>query len=459
MTNTQDVKGSIKSALNESTLSRRKVLKQAGAAGAAGLGAAALRRSGVTRAQDPVTLRGIFLPATWGAITQSMFAAEYEAATGVKVEIELIGRDAIHDKMGTLFVAKDSSYDLFNVDYNWIPEFSRAGHLVALDDLLAAPETKGDDFLPRALDVARFEDKLWGIPQTVHPHLLWYRKDLFDEAGMTPPATMEEWRAAVEYFQGKELGGQTVSGWAAQGAKGFGNVHTWLTFLYSYGGDPFEDYESLKPALTSPQSIEATKMWAEMMKFTPEGINSYTYDEVTNDAASGRIATCLQWSWGAFAVDDPATSTTVGKWEFVKVPAGTASVPHLAEWVISVSEYSEHKDEARKFIQWLESPENDIKQALLGGGDPVRTSSYSSPELTEAKVEGAPDLLRFRRYPEVLEAMQTTKPRPLFPEEERWETVVSAPLHAIQLGEKSVEDGLAQAQDDVDRMMQELGYY
>ncbi len=55
--------------------------------------------------------------------------------------------------------------------------------------------------------------------------------------------------------------------------------------------------------------------------------------------------------------------------------------------------------------------------------------------------------------------MQTTKPRPLFPEEEQWETVVSAPLHAIQLGEMSVEEGLNKAQDDVDRMMKELGYY
>jgi hypothetical protein len=37
--------------------------------------------------------------------------------------------------------------------------------------------------------------------------------------------------------------------------------------------------------------------------------------------------------------------------------------------------------------------------------------------------------------------------------------VVSVPLHAIQLGEMTVEEGLAKAQDDVNRMMMELGYY
>ena len=452
----------------EHTTSRRQLLRGVGAAGAAtaarrslvatGVASAAISGATAGRAQDAVTLRWIFLPATWGTITQQVFAPEYTEQTGVEVVIDLIGRDAIHDKMGTLFVAQDPSYDLFNVDYNWVPEFARAGHLVPMDDVLSAPEMAGDDFLPRALDVARWEGVLYGIPQTVHPHILWYRKDLFDEAGRTPPATMQEWRETVEFFQGKEFGGQQVYGWAAQAARGFGNVHTWLTFLYSFGGDAF-NWETMEPALTTPEATEATAFWADMMKFTPPGINDYTYDEVTNDAASGRLATCLQWSWGAFAVDNPESSQTVGKWEFVEVPAGTASVPHLAEWVISVSNYSQQREEAIKFIQWLESPENDVRQALLGGGDPVRTSSYANPELTEATVEGNPDLKRFRRYPVTLEAMETTQPRPLFPEEERWETTVSVPLHAIQLGEMTVEEGLAKAQDDVNRMMMELGYY
>jgi multiple sugar transport system substrate-binding protein len=453
-----------------SKVSRRRMLKQAGAAGALAVSGRSLLTAGsvvvgsslatsrTSRAQEGVTLRGIFLPATWGTITQEDFAKEYEKQTGVKVEIELIGRDAIHDKMGTLFVAQDPSYDIFNIDYNWVPEFGRAGHLLPMDDVLAAPEMQGDDFLSRALDVARWEGTLYGIPQTVHPHILWYRKDLFDEAGLQAPSTMDDWRSVVEHFQGTQDEGQEIYGWAAQAARGFGNVHTWLTFLYSFGGDAF-NYETMEPTLTTPEATQATQFWADMMKFTPPGINDYTYDEVTADAAAGRIATCLQWSWGAFAVDDPATSKTVGLWEFTKVPAGTVSVPHLAEWVISVSNYSQQKEEAIKFIQWLENPENDVKQASLGGGDPVRTASYTNPELADATVEGFPGLKRFRRYPVTLEAMQTTKPRPLFPEEERWEQVVSVPLHAIQLGQMTVEEGLAKAQDDVNRMMQELGYY
>jgi hypothetical protein len=60
---------------------------------------------------------------------------------------------------------------------------------------------------------------------------------------------------------------------------------------------------------------------------------------------------------------------------------------------------------------------------------------------------------RFRRYPVTLKAMETTMPRPFFPGEEAWETVVSGPLQAIQLGEKSVVDGLAEADAAVAKLL------
>src|SRR3954447_3204153 len=113
MTDTQASNGARLQRFDRAKMSRRRILKHAAAAGAlstvgrpllASAGATAsssLAAPAVSRAQEGITLRGIFLPATWGTITQVVFAKEYEEQTGVKVEIELIGRDAIHDKMGT----------------------------------------------------------------------------------------------------------------------------------------------------------------------------------------------------------------------------------------------------------------------------------------------------------------------------------------------------------------------
>lgn len=414
--------------------------------------------AGAPESGDQVTLNAIFLPATWGTVVQEQLAPLYEEETGVRVNVELIGRDAIHEKMATLFAGQDSSYDIFNLDYNWIPEFGQGGHLVPLDDALTAEDKA--DFLPLALEVSTWDGQLLGIPQTIHPAVLWYNSALYSDAQtqadylaatgeeLAPPVTMDEWFTQVTFFDGRTFNGQELSGWAAQGAKGFGNVHTWLSFAFSYGCSPFNEDFTESTLSSSPECVEATARWAEMMQYMPAGANEFTYDNVTAAAQQGTIATAIQWSWGQFATDDPAASQTVGQWEVTEIPEGPTGISsgHLAQWVISVSKYSEHVDEATKFAVWLQSKKNDVFQASNGGGDPVRISSYSDPILTEEVLPGT-DVLRFRRLPVVLAAMETAQPRPFFPGEEIWETTLSTELSAISLGERTVEEGLARADE------------
>jgi multiple sugar transport system substrate-binding protein len=185
-----------------------------------------------------------------------------------------------------------------------------------------------------------------------------------------------------------------------------------------------------------------------MMNYMPAGANEFTYDNVTAAAQQGTVATAIQWSWGQFATDDPSSSQTVGDWSITEMPAGPTGISsgHLAEWVISVSKYSKHVDEAIKFAVWLESKKNDVFQALNGGGDPVRSSSYSDPILTDELLPDG-ETKRFRRHSVVLSAMNSAQPRPFFPGEETWETTLSTELSAISLGERTVKEALARADE------------
>ena len=414
-------------------------------------------------AANDVTLNAIFLPATWGTVVKDTLAPQYEKETGVKVNVQLIGRDEIHQKMGTLFAAQDSSYDIFNIDYNWVPEFGRGGFLVPLDSLLSDADKA--DFIPKALSVATWKNQLLGIPQTIHPALLWYRSDLYNDAKikaqykkdtgatLNPPVTMAAWAKQAAWFNGKTFNGKKVYGWAAQAAKGYGNVHTWLSFCFSYKCSPFNSGFT-KSTLSTPAGIAATKQWAKMMKLMPPGANSFTYDSVTQAAQQGTIATAIQWSWGAFATDDPKSSQTVGKWSFAQIPAGPNAVgtSHLAQWVISVSKFSKNIEESKKFIAWLETKKNDVVQASLGGGDPVRLSSYSDKTLTGETLPGT-TVARFRRYPEVIKAMVNAQPRPFYPGEEGWETLLSTELSSISLGKKTVEAALKSADASINQSL------
>lgn len=419
---------------------------------------------------EKVTLNAVMLGATWGTATKDL-AVEYEKQTGVKVNVELVGRDAIHEKLA-LAIAGKSDYDIFNVDYPWVPEFASSGNLYPLDELIKKYNVDTSKFMPRALALGQWNNKngdfggggtIYAFPQTIHPHLLWYNSDLFNDAknksdfkakygyDLAAPKTMKEFRDTAEFFNGKTVNGQKIYGWAAQASKGFGNVHTWLSFVYSNGGDVIK-WDDMTSSLSTPEVVEATKTWADLMKFTPPGINDYTFAEVSADADMAKIAMAIHWSWSAFEVDDPSKSKTVGKWDFVQVPTMKSSVPHLAGWALAIPKTSKKAEEAFKFINWLESAENDIRQAEMGGGDPVRADSYNSPKLTDLKIEGT-DVKKFRRYTALAEAMKTTKARPFFPQEEKWETAVSIYLSAIQLGKAKVEDALKEADKDVNKLI------
>lgn len=427
--------------------------------------ALALTASAATGSKKTVQLHAMFLGATWGTVVKDTLAPQYEKLhPGVKISVDVVGRDAIHEKMATLFAAHDSSYDIFNLDYNWVPEFGGSGQLLPLT--ISAADRK--DFFPLALKVATWKGRLYGIPQTIHPHLLWYRADLYNDKSiqaqykkatgqtLAPPTGYAQWLSQIKFFNGKTLHGKKVYGWAAQGATGPFNVHTWLSFMYSWGAEPF-NASFTKSTLSTPAAIAATKAFAKAWKYTPPGSGQYTFAEVTSAAQQGIIATAIQWSWGAFAVDDPTGSKTVGDWQFVQVPhpASHPASPHLAEWVISISKYSKNQDAAKQFVSWLETKKNDVVQANLGGGDAVRQSSYTNQTLTKQTVKGKPGVLRFRRYPLVKSTMAHAHPRPYFPREERWETTLSPYLTSIQLGKSSPESAVKKADAAIDKMLKQ----
>jgi ABC-type glycerol-3-phosphate transport system substrate-binding protein len=96
--------------MNRTHSQRRWVSSAAGLSVAATLLAAcAAGGGGAQSVEGKPTLNAIFLPATWGQVVKDKLAPEYEKETGVHVEVQLIGRDAIHEQMATLFAGQDSS--------------------------------------------------------------------------------------------------------------------------------------------------------------------------------------------------------------------------------------------------------------------------------------------------------------------------------------------------------------
>src|SRR3972149_4461986 len=110
---------------------------------------------------------------------------EFEDATGIKVESELLAEAEMIKKETLDFSSHTGTYDVTNVHFWYIQQFAQAGYLEPLDEYVAnlsVPEWDSmSDFVPSYLDSQRFEGGLYGLPFQGIVQILYYRTELIDQ--------------------------------------------------------------------------------------------------------------------------------------------------------------------------------------------------------------------------------------------------------------------------------------
>jgi hypothetical protein len=111
---------------------------------------------------------------------------QFEQVVGTDIHQRAFSIDRLHEEALRNAERKASRYDIIAVDLPWIGEFAEKGVLMPLDE--AWTSTAGSGRFPhrRLEGRALGRTPLWRPCQTT-PELLFYRKDIFAEAGMEPP--------------------------------------------------------------------------------------------------------------------------------------------------------------------------------------------------------------------------------------------------------------------------------
>lgn len=128
---------------------------------------------------------------------QEQLAADFEAASGISVEIVPVEESAMAERVTAAFGAGD----LPDVIYHPVSQTIGWAEAGILDTLTATDivESLGEDtFSAGALNLVRFNEDYAAVPSDGWTQLLVYRQDLFDEAGLEPPTTFAAIEAAVE---------------------------------------------------------------------------------------------------------------------------------------------------------------------------------------------------------------------------------------------------------------------
>ena len=111
------------------------------------------------------------------------------------MELERQQWTGIVEKLTTALSGSDAP-DIVEFGNTQAQTFEAAGAVIDLTD--RAEELGGDDFLQSLLEAGTYDGSLYAVPYYAGARVVIYRKDLFEEAGIEIPTTLEELVAAGE---------------------------------------------------------------------------------------------------------------------------------------------------------------------------------------------------------------------------------------------------------------------
>ncbi|HZQ80873.1 MAG TPA: sugar ABC transporter substrate-binding protein [Gaiellaceae bacterium] len=155
-------------------------------------------------------------------------AKAFQVKTGVSVTISQATWDVAHSKFLSLLAAHRQP-DVSVFGPKWLPEFIRLGVLQPLDSYF--PKSFLNNFPKSLLNQVTINGHLWALPEALSTRLMYYRTDLFKQAGIAaPPKTWTEFVADA-----KKLTTADHYGFCVQG-QGDETIWYYTYFLYGAGG-------------------------------------------------------------------------------------------------------------------------------------------------------------------------------------------------------------------------------
>ncbi|TFB81641.1 sugar ABC transporter substrate-binding protein [Cryobacterium flavum] len=306
---------------------------------------------------------------------------EFEAATGLTVELSQYGEDQLSDQYNVKLNAGTDEIDVMM--YRPLQEgklFAKNGYLADLSDNVESnADWNWSDFQSGPVESTTYDGNVVGVPIITEQEVLYYRKDLLAKAGLEVPTTMDELEAAAKAIKEQNPG---VAGFVARTGKSAA-VTQFSSFLYSFGGD-FID-EDGNSAIASPEAKEAYAFYGGLIRdYGPENVSTdMSWPEAMAIFTQGQAGLYTEADSLYKNATDPETSKVSDTVGFAPMPAGPggSAAYNVPSWALGVNAESAYTDEAWSFIEWATSA--DLTLEVQQDGVPgARQSVWEDPEGT-----------------------------------------------------------------------------
>jgi raffinose/stachyose/melibiose transport system substrate-binding protein len=225
-----------------------------------------------------------------------------------------------------------------------------AGYIEPLDGLNGL-----DTFPEAALAASKGTDgKQYGVPLNMSTTQVFYNKKIFKDLGLEAPKTWDEFIDLNKKI--KKAGITPIAlgskeGWLLSAAHGiFGPAH--------YGGNDFvEKITKGETDFNSPEFVNSIKAMDELKAYFPANYEGLGMEDIRTLFFTEKAAMFPMGSWEIEVVRGMNPNLDFG---FFPMPSAVGKTPTVTAWVdgsYAVNANSKHKEEAKKFMEFLTTKE------------------------------------------------------------------------------------------------------
>jgi multiple sugar transport system substrate-binding protein len=342
---------------------------------------------------------------------------DFTKLTGAKINVIIVPFSDLYQKILTDAATGTNAFDAWVFAPQWMVDFIVPGYIEDLTDRVAADkDIQWQDIAPFFRDFsATYGGRIYTIPLDGDFHMVYYRTDLLQEAGLEPPKTWDEYLEIAKFFHGKDLNGDGDPDYGSciskkRGAQGWQFVWSFVTpFLQTQGTSQgsFFDTETMKPLTDNEGWRRAMEIFKETSTYGPPEELNMDVGDTRSLFVTGRCALSLDWGdIGTLAID-PETSKVMDKVGAVVTPGTTQVVdfktgklvpcdettcPYAVDGVnyapyacfggwsagINAAVDPKVKDAAYAFFSYMAQPAQGNVDVTIGktGFNPYRTSQF-----------------------------------------------------------------------------------
>jgi multiple sugar transport system substrate-binding protein len=222
-----------------------------------------------------------------------------------------------------------------------------------------------NDFYPGTLDLLRQQGKLYGLPAEITPHLIFYDKDVFDQAGVPHPHigwTWDDFLGAASRLTERE--GDTITRYGAAE-----RLHFLLAMMQQNGVPLWDDrVDPPRPLFDTPEVARALRRYTDMILTdrVMAGRETTGAGEIASLINEGKVA---MWTDYAHSRSYHAARTNLGIAPF---PEGIAAANPRSAYGFYVSAGTAHPEAAWRWLTYLS--ETYQPPSFMEGALPARRS-------------------------------------------------------------------------------------